>query len=417
VVAGDKLYVNGVQNGSVGNGVTASWNASTGTLTLTGSATLAVYDTLLSEVSYQDTGTDSSTGSHPLRTVTWTVNDGTANLSTTSQIAIDRAPVATVASVVLNANLTTVAASSLLTASDPDGDAITKYGVMDTGNGHFVLNGVAQGNNQEIDVTAAQLSQLTYQSAGGVDSLQVRVNDGTLWSTWKSFTVTGPAATVVEAFGSTSLVEVGNNFYLNSISSGFGPELKYAGAAVVAGQFGAWAPIGAEQTATGYEVAWKVRGADQYTVWNTDSNGNKISDNGVLSGASTTLESLETSFHQDLNSDGVIGVPVPPSAIPSSPVVQPAPVTVANNDTFAFRSGLNAAGVPNAGSAVTIELDGHSPFASKQLMALLHDPHSTLSLAPFEAAIGGHDTIINLGNHDGSNAHFADLLMNGFIIH
>ena len=166
-VAGDLLYVNGVQNGLVGNGVTASWNASTGTLTLTGSATLAVYDTLLSQVSYQDTGTDSSTGSHPQRTVTWTVNDGTTSFSTTSQIAIDRAPVATVANVALNADLHTVAASSLLTASDPDGDAITTYAFKDTGNGHFVLNGVAQANNQEIDVTAAQLSQLTYQNAGG----------------------------------------------------------------------------------------------------------------------------------------------------------------------------------------------------------------------------------------------------------
>ena len=35
-----------------------------------------------------------------------------------------------------------------------------------------------------------------------------------------------------------------------------------------------WTPIGAEQTASGYEVAWKVTGADQYTVWNTDSSGN-----------------------------------------------------------------------------------------------------------------------------------------------
>src|SRR6202011_248846 len=100
---------------------------------------------------------------------------------------------------------------------------------------------------------------------------------------------------------------------LDSISSGSGPELKYNGAAVVAGQFGAWAPIGVEQTATGYEVAWKAAGADQYTVWNTDSNGNKISDNGVLRGASTTRKSLETSFHQVLNGDGVIGVPASPT--------------------------------------------------------------------------------------------------------
>ena len=45
----------------------------------------------------------------------------------------------------------------------------------------------------------------------------------------------------------------------------------------MAGQFGGWAPIGAEKTATGYEVAWKMAGADQYTVWNTDNNGNYIS--------------------------------------------------------------------------------------------------------------------------------------------
>ena len=74
---------------------------------------------------------------------------------------------------------------------------------------------------------------------------------------------------------------------------------------MVAGQFGGWAPIGAEQTATGYEVAWKVPGADQYTVWNTDSSGNYVSNAiGVVSGTSTALELLETSFHQDLNGDG-----------------------------------------------------------------------------------------------------------------
>ena len=83
-----------------------------------------------------------------------------------------------------------------------------------------------------------------------------------------------------------------------------------AGTPVVAGQFGAWTPIGAEQTAGGYEVAWKVAGTDQYTVWNTDSSGNYVSNTiSVCSGSSAALESLEPSFHQDLNGDGVIGVP------------------------------------------------------------------------------------------------------------
>ena len=311
-VAGDELYVNGVQNGSVGSGVTASWNASTDTLTLTGSATVAVYETLLSAVTYQDTGTDSSTGSHPERTVTWSVNDGTQNFSTTSQIEIDRAPVVTVANVVLGTISTAVAASSLLTATDLDGDAITTYALKDTGNGHFALNGVAQANNQEIDVTAAQLSQLTYQSTGGVDSLQVRANDGTTWSAWEGFTVTGPTTiqTDTNSLGTTSLVQVGSNYFLKSPGTGTGAELQAAGAGVIAGQYGAWIPIGAVLTSTGYDVAWKDTATDQFVVWSTDSTGLHTSNIvDVVSSTNPALESIETTFHQDLNGDGVIGVP------------------------------------------------------------------------------------------------------------
>jgi len=56
-------------------------------------------------------------------------------------------------------------------------------------------------------------------------------------------------------------------------------------------------------------VAWKIPGADQYTVWNTDSSGNFITDViGAVSGTSIALERLEPSFQQDLNGDGTIGV-------------------------------------------------------------------------------------------------------------
>ena len=117
-------------------------------------------------------------------------------------------------------------------------------------------------------------------------------------------------ATTVEISGATRLVGVGNQFFMRD-SSGAGPSLKFGGAAVVGGEFGAWAPIGAEQTASGYDVAWKLTGADQYTVWGTDSNGNVVSNlaGGIVSGTSAALESVETSFHQDLNGDGTIGVP------------------------------------------------------------------------------------------------------------
>jgi hypothetical protein len=117
-----------------------------------------------------------------------------------------------------------------------------------------------------------------------------------------------PAQMVIEGFGSTSLTEVGTHFYLYG-SGGTGPSLKYHGADYVAGQFGQVAPIGAEQTASGYEVAWKVPGADQYSVWVTDNNGNYLSNTLTsVSGTSAALQSIETSFQQDLNGDGYKGL-------------------------------------------------------------------------------------------------------------
>ena len=226
--------------------------------------------------------------------------------------------------------------------------------------------------------------------------------------------------TMIEAFGSTSLAEVGNNYFLNSISTGSGPELKYAGAAVAAGQFGSgWAPIGAEVTSTGYEVAWNIPGTDQYTVWNTDSSGNFVSNNiGIVSGSSTALESLETSFHQDLNGDSVIGVPASHTGSLSSPSSQV--VTIASNDTFVFHPGVGSDVIANIPTGTTIELDGFSSVTSNaQLAAFLNEAQTGQSQTLFQPANGGHDTVIDLGNHDSLtlvNVHIADLHANDFII-
>ena len=74
-------------------------------------------------------------------------------------------------------------------------------------------------------------------------------------------------------------------------------------------EFGAWTPIGAVQTATGYDVAWEIPGANEYTIWSTDSNGNYIATSSALvSGNRLRLESIETTFNQDLNGDGTIGL-------------------------------------------------------------------------------------------------------------
>ena len=77
-----------------------------------------------------------------------------------------------------------------------------------------------------------------------------------------------------------------------------------------AGSAGSWTPIGVAATATGYEVAWKLPGADEYTVWSTDSSGNYTSDTERDCRETVSRwNRWRTSFHQDLNGDGMIGIP------------------------------------------------------------------------------------------------------------
>jgi hypothetical protein len=239
------------------------------------------------------------------------------------------------------------------------------------------------------------------------------------------------SGTVIETFGSTSLVEVGNNFYLNSISSGSGPELKHGGTAFVAGQAGAWRPIGAEQTATGYEVTWKVAGADQYSVWNTDSDGNYIANAiGVVSGTSSTLESFETSFHQDLNGDGTIG-PIVSSALAQATTINAtaspndtdsAAQSIfqkfggAGNDTFVFQPDVRADAILDANSTAEFELGGFSSVTNSSPPAVVSNNAQTEHLhSLFQSVDGGHDTVINTGNHD--SLSLINLHTGNFIIH
>jgi hypothetical protein len=129
----------------------------------------------------------------------------------------------------------------------------------------------------------------------------------------------------------------------------------YQGTPVIDGEVGAWTAIGAEKTATGYEMAWKGGSADQYTVWNTDANGNYLNSAfGVVAGSDMRLELLEASFQQDLNGDGKVG--------PS---------------TFAQSSTLSPAG--DAGTAGDAVLVVHG-LASVQTMADFDAAHDTVQL-------------------------------------
>ncbi|MGC2778380.1 MAG: NF038122 family metalloprotease, partial [Bradyrhizobium sp.] len=117
------------------------------------------------------------------------------------------------------------------------------------------------------------------------------------------------AGSVIQTDGDTRLTQIGSAYYLNSVSSGVGPYLKYGGAAVTVGQFGSISPVGAVKTGSGYDVVWQVTGADQFTFTTADSAGNYTSNlSGIVSGHSLTAELLEMTFGQDFNHDGTVGV-------------------------------------------------------------------------------------------------------------
>src|SRR5947208_1987163 len=87
----------------------------------------------------------------------------------------------------------------------------------------------------------------------------------------------GVASTVIEALGSTSLVQADNNLYLNTISSGFCPTLQCGRTATLFPYTTLFRSVAVEQIAGGYQVALKYAAGNQFSIWNTDSSGNFIS--------------------------------------------------------------------------------------------------------------------------------------------
>ena len=239
--------------------------------------------------------------------------------------------------------------------------------------------------------------------------------------------VIGVPTTVIESLGSTKLVEVGSNYFLESNSSGTGPELTISGAAVVAGQYGAaWVPIGAEQTAAGYDVAWKDTATNQYTVWSTDGNGNYVANIiGVVSGSDSSLESIETTFHQDLNGDGVIGIPATVAPVGTAKstgsgnaAVQPhdAAVMSSGGDAFLFRAASDP--IWNTAKESNFELDALlSAGGGHQPMVALYDALASQLHSILQSAEVGHQA---LANHEGTveaNPILASLHAGHFILH
>ncbi|MCK1404924.1 cellulase family glycosylhydrolase, partial [Bradyrhizobium sp. 76] len=129
------------------------------------------------------------------------------------------------------------------------------------------------------------------EPSAGVDKPQMAVLGKYVITTSQDASFGSLAGIAIEALGSTSLSQVGQNYFLDPVGGTGGPELKVNGAAVTAGQFGSnWVILGAEAVSGGYDVAWKNTTTGLSNIWSTDTHGNHVVD--LLAGASSTSSAL-----------------------------------------------------------------------------------------------------------------------------
>jgi len=213
------------------NGITGSYNASTGVLSLSGAATLANYQTALRSVTYTNTSDNPSTAT---RTVSFSVNDGAASNNTASGTrnitvaAVNDAPTITsngagnTATASIAENTTAV---TTVTATDLDNATLT-YTIVNTGDGgQFTIN----SSTGALRFTAAPDFE-TPLDADHNNSyvVTVQASDGSLTDTQTiTVNVTDVASTlIVDTTGDTNDTGLGTSFNAEALNASKGTDGK-----------------------------------------------------------------------------------------------------------------------------------------------------------------------------------------------
>jgi hypothetical protein len=175
----------------------------------------------------------------------------------------------------------------------------------------------------------------------------------------------GIPTVLISTDGSTQLTQVGTNYFLYGTGGTSGPVLKINGVAVVAGTLGGWAPIGAVQTTGGYQVAFKFAGTNLFTLWNVGADGNYVSDTiGAVAGTSTAIETAESTFNQDLNTDGVVGLYAAPGTTLQITQALAGAATIGAGATLEL-SAADSGSVTFAGTTGTLIIDHAASFTGQ----------------------------------------------------
>ncbi|WP_143854090.1 beta strand repeat-containing protein [Nostoc sp. 'Peltigera membranacea cyanobiont' 210A] len=152
------------------NGITGSYNSSTGVLTLTGNSSVANYQNVLRSLTYTNSSDNPNTTP---RTVSFVVSDGIANSTVVNRniniTAVNDAPVAVNDSITTNKNTPIVINATTLLSNDTDVDVIDVLSITSftqTSQGTLVDNG-----NATYTYTPSQ-------NYSGSDSFTYTISDG-----------------------------------------------------------------------------------------------------------------------------------------------------------------------------------------------------------------------------------------------
>jgi VCBS repeat-containing protein len=170
------------------NGITGSYNVTTGALTLTGVASLADYQTALRSITYSDSDALGASGE---RTVSFGVDDGAVSnnlsnvVSRTIDVSPNSPPIAADVSASTDKN-TAIDIDVLSSAADPDGDTLTVASVNTAG----TLGSVSINPDGTIHYDPnGQFVSLT-QGQAATDTFMYDVTDGFQDSNAATVTVT-----------------------------------------------------------------------------------------------------------------------------------------------------------------------------------------------------------------------------------
>ena len=153
---------------TTGTSITASYNASTGVLSLSGSDTLGHYQQVLDSVTYASSSQNpTNSGADPSRTISWLVNDGTLNSATqTTTVGITGSSPAlgnVAASAAYSAGGTATTLSSGTTVSDPESTNLVSGTVS-------IASGFLTGDTLATTTTGTSITA-SYNASTGVLSL------------------------------------------------------------------------------------------------------------------------------------------------------------------------------------------------------------------------------------------------------